>query len=333
MSLNKRERLEKTFAGESTDRPPVALWRHWPGDDQRPADLVESALQFQRQYDWDFLKLTPASSYAIADYGVQDRWAGSIEGTREYTRRAIERSMDWTELRTLDPSKGALGRSIEALRMLEAAVDDETPILMTIFSPLAQAKNLVGRGELVSHLRMAPERFRAGLSTLTESTLRFIDAIRRMKIAGIFYAIQHANYAIMSEAEYREFGRPFDLQILRALPSDWWFNMLHLHGDAPMFDLTADYPVQAINWHDRETDPDIAQGKARFPGAVCGGLGRFDPVHNGAPGEVRAMARDAIERTGGRRFILSTGCVMMITSPLSNVRAVRDVVNAPGQAG
>lgn len=330
ISLSKRERLEKTIAGEATDRVPVALWRHWPGDDQRSADLVESAVSFQRQYDWDFLKLTPASSYAIADYGVQDRWAGSIEGTREYTRRAINRLLDWTDLRPLDPAKGSLGRALEAVRLLKDALGDDVPCQMTIFSPLAQAKNLVGRGELVSHMRIAPERFRAGLATLAESTLRFIDAMRRSKISGIFYAIQHASYTIMSEAEYREFGRPFDLQILRALPDDWWFNMLHLHGDAPMFDLVADYPVQAINWHDRETEPDLAQGKSRFPGAVCGGLGRWDPVHNGAPGEVRAMARDAIEKTGGRRFILSTGCVMMITSPLSNIRAVRDVVDMPG---
>lgn len=327
MMLSKRERLERTLAGEPTDRVPVALWRHWPGDDQRPADLVESAVAFQRQYDWDFLKLTPASSYCIADYGVQDQWVGSLEGTREYTRRVISRTRDWGELRPLDPNKGALGQQIEALRLLRDAVGDDVPCLMTIFNPLSQAKNLVGKDVLTAHMRTAPDQVHAGLATLTESTLRFMDAIRRSGIAGIFYAIQHASYAIMSEAEYREFGRPYDLQILGALAPGWWFNMLHLHGDAPMFDLVADYPVGAINWHDRETEPDLATGMQKFPGAVCGGLGRWDPVHNGTPSEVRAMARDAMERTGGRRFILSTGCVMMITSPLSNARAVRDAVN------
>ena len=42
MSMTKRERLEKTIHGEEADRVPVALWRHWPGDDQRAADLVEA---------------------------------------------------------------------------------------------------------------------------------------------------------------------------------------------------------------------------------------------------------------------------------------------------
>jgi uroporphyrinogen decarboxylase len=330
MSLSKRERLEKTIAGEQTDRVPVALWRHWPGDDQRPQDFVESAVAFQRQYDWDFLKLTPASSYCITDYGVQDQWVGSLEGTREYTRRAVQRSLDWTDLRALDPSKGALGRQLEAIRLAKEALGDEVPLVYTIFSPLAQAKNIVGGEVLLRHLRTAPDRLRTGLNVITESTLRLIEAIRRSKLSGIFYAVQHASYALMSEAEYREFGRPYDLQILEALPKDWWLNLVHLHGDLPMFDLVADYPVQVINWHDRETEPDLAAGKLRFRGAVCGGLGRWNPVHNGAPVDVREMARNAIEQTNGRRLILSTGCVIMITSPLSNLRAVREVVNTTG---
>jgi len=41
---------------------------------------------------------------------------------------------------------------------------------------------------------------------------------------------------------------------------------------------------------------------------------------------VREAARDAIHQTGGRRFILSTGCVIMVTTPQSNIRAVRGVV-------
>ncbi len=326
MPMTKRERIEKTIAGEAADRVPVALWRHWPGDDQRSTDLAESIVNFQRQYDWDFVKVTPASSFCIADYGVQDRWVGSLEGTREYTRRVVTRSVDWTNLRVLDPGKGQLAKQIEVLTFLKNAFGDDVPFMQTIFSPLAQAKNIAGSDLLLKHMRTAPDRLKTGLNRIMDSTLRFIDAIRRSGICGIFYAVQHATYALMSEAEYREFGRPYDLQILEALNKDWWFNMLHLHGDVPMFDLVADYPVQSINWHDRETDPDLVSAKQRFKGMLCGGLGRWDPVHNGSPSEIRSQARNAIEQTNGRRFMLSTGCVIMITSPRSNIRAVRDVV-------
>jgi uroporphyrinogen decarboxylase len=329
MSLSKRERLEKTLAGEPTDRVPVALWRHFPGDDQRAPDLVEAHVAFQRQFDWDFVKITPASSFCIIDYGVQDRWVGSIEGTRDYTRRAVTKSLDWTGLRAIDPSKGTINRQVEALKLFKEAFGTETPYLQTIFSPLAQAKDIAGEALMIKHMRTAPDRFKTGLNTITESTLRFLDYIRRSGISGIFYAVQHATYTLMTEEEYRTFGRPYDLQILEALNKDWWFNMLHLHGDVPMFDLFTDYPVQAINWHDRETEPDLATGKTRFKGIVCGGIGHWDSVHNGTPAEVRNQAREAIEKTNARRFILSTGCVAMLTSPGSNLRAVREVVNLP----
>ena len=328
MSLTKRERLEKTVLGQEVDRVPVALWRHWPGDDQRAVDLAEATVTFQRQWDFDFVKVTPTSSYCITDYGVQDRWEGNPEGTRTYTRRAVQRSLDWTELRVLDPARGVLGRQLEVLRLLKDAFGDEVPYIQTIFSPLAQAKNIAGKDVLIEHMRTAPDRLKTGLNTITESTLRFMDAMRRSKVAGIFYAIQHASYAVMSESEYLEFGRPYDLQILEALSSDWWFNMVHLHGTAPMFNVIAEYPVQSINWHDRETDIDLASGKLKFGGAVSGGLGRWDPVHVGTPVEVRGQARQAIEQTNGRRLILSTGCVIMTTTPTSNIRAAREVVES-----
>ncbi len=328
MSLSKRERLEKTVAGEPADRVPVALWRHWPGDDQRAVDLAEATVTFQRQWDFDFVKVTPASSFCLIDYGVQDRWQGNLEGTREYTRRAVQRSLDWTELRVLDPGKGALARQLETLRLLKIAFGDEVPFIQTIFSPLAQAKNIAGKDLLIEHMRLAPDRLRTGLNTITESTLRFIDAMQKSGVSGIFYAIQHASYSVMSEAEYLEFGRPFDLRILEALPNQWWFNMIHLHGSAPMFDVIVDYPVQAINWHDRETGVELADGKLKFGGAVSGGIGRWDPMHSGTPVEVRAQARQAMEQTNSRRFILSTGCVIMTTTPTSNIRAAREVVEA-----
>jgi uroporphyrinogen decarboxylase len=328
MALTKRERLEKTFRGEETDRVPVALWRHWPGDDQRAADLAEATIVFQRRWDFDFVKVTPASSYCITDYGVQDRWVGSLEGTREYTKHAVQRSLDWTELRVLDPSRGGLARQLEVLRFLKEAFGDEVPYIQTIFSPLAQAKNIAGKELLIEHMRTAPDRLKTGLNTITESTLRFIDAMRRSGVSGIFYAIQHASHVVMNENEYREFGRPYDLQILEALPEHWWLNVLHLHGDAPMFDLVTDYPVQVINWHDRESGFELSEGKLSFQGAVSGGLGRWDPMHNGTPAEVRAQARQAVEQTSGRRFLLSTGCVILTTTPTSNIRTAREVVES-----
>ncbi|MCX7976483.1 MAG: hypothetical protein N2646_05375, partial [Bellilinea sp.] len=55
-----RERLELCLAGEIADRPPFALWRHFPVDDQSPDSLAAAITNFQNTYDFDFIKVTPA---------------------------------------------------------------------------------------------------------------------------------------------------------------------------------------------------------------------------------------------------------------------------------
>ncbi len=324
-TMIKRDRLQAAFRGEPVDRPPVALWRHWPGDDQRADDLAAAQLAFQREYDFDFIKVTPSSGFCVEDWGVETEYRGNNEGTREYTRRVVHRPEDWHALPVLDPRRGALGRQLRCLELIHDGVGDETPFIQTIFNPLSVAKYLAGEERLRVHLRRHPDALRAGLETITATTVRFVREVMGTGAAGIFLAVQHAQLSVLSEAEYRQFGRPYDLRVLAATEGAW-FNLLHLHGSDVMFDLLADYPVQAVNWHDRETPPTLAEALARFPGALCGGLRQWDTMLRGDPGQVRAEATDALLQTGGRRFILGTGCVTPITSPTSNIRAARQSI-------
>jgi uroporphyrinogen decarboxylase len=317
-----RRRLEACLAGEPMDRVPVALWRHFPVDDQRPESLAAATLAFQNSFDFDLVKVTPSSSFCLQDWGIQDEWRGATEGTRDYARPVIERPEDWGRLEVLDPYSGKLGDQLVCLRLLAERLSPETPIIQTVFNPLSQAKNLVGKANLEAHLRQYPEAVHAGLQVITETTRRFIEAVRTAGIDGIFYAIQHAQYSLLSEAEYATFGRQYDMQVLEPAQA-MWLNMLHLHGSDVMFDLVADYPVQILNWHDRDTFPSLEEGQKRFKGVVCGGLQREESMVLGSPVRVTAEARDAIQATRGQRFILGTGCVVPITAPYGNLMAAR----------
>ncbi len=325
--MNKRERLEAAIHGQPVDRLPVALWRHFPGDDQRPADLATATAAFQRRWDFDFVKVTPAGSFCLRDWGVADEWIGNIEGTRDYTRRAIRDADDWLSLRPLDPRAGRLGDQLRCLELIRAELPD-TPIIQTIFNPLSQANNLVG-AELVRMLRTHPRQVHRGLETIAATTIAFIRAAQATGIDGVFFAVQHASALVMSDSEYREFGVEYDLRVLSAA-GDLWLNVLHLHGDGVYFDLMADYPVQVWNWHDRETPPDLQQGLARVRGAACGGIAREATLLRGTPDDVRAEVADAIRQTDGRRLIAGTGCVTLIPSPEANLRAARSAVQSVG---
>ncbi len=317
-----RERIQACLAGEEVSPVPVALWRHFPVDDQSPEGLAASTAAFQHTFDFDLIKVTPSSSFCLKDWGVNDQWTGNPEGTRDYTQRAIHQPEDWAKLTILDARRGKLGDQLICLRLLTAEFSPETPVLQTIFSPLAQAKNLVGGEQLIVHLRRYPEALHQGLETITQTTIRFLEEAVKTGIDGVFYAVQQAQYGLLSEPEFEAFGKSYDLRVMQAAQS-LWLNLLHLHGDNVMFKLASDYPVQIVNWHDRETGPALKQAQDWYQGVVCGGLRQWDTMVLGTNEQVRVEAEDAIRQTNGKCFILGTGCVLPTTAPYGNIQAAR----------
>lgn len=310
--------------GEVIDHPPVALWRHFPVDDQSPGTLAKATLHFQQTYDFDLVKVTPASSFCLKDWGVEDEWKGHTEGTRQYTKRVIHGPKDWERLPVLDPTSRHLAAQLECLRMVRAELDPETPLLQTVFSPLAQAKNLAGNETLLTHLRLHPEAVMKGLAVIAESTRRFVEACLAAGIDGVFYAIQHAQGSSMTLEEYKEFGLPNDLDALEPAQG-LWCNLLHLHGHDVYFPLLSYLNFPIVNWHDRETHPSLKEAQGLYSGVVCGGM-RQDSLVFGDQAEVRNEAADAIQQTDGKRFILGTGCVVPVIASHGNLMAARESV-------
>jgi len=322
--ITHKERILASMNGKILDRPPVALWRHFPVDDQSPELLAKSTLHFQQTYDFDLVKVTPASSFCLKDWGVEDKWTGHTEGTRQYTRRIIHGPKDWEQLPILDPTSPHLAGQLNCLRIIRSELSPETPLLQTIFSPLAQAKNLAGNETLITHLRLYPEAVMKGIVTIAETTRRFVEACLEKGVDGVFYAVQHAQASLLTLDEYNKFGVPNDLKVLEPA-QELWCNLLHLHGQDVYFSLLSSFHFQIANWHDRETFPSLRQAQEMFSGVVCGGM-RQDTLVYENQSEVQKEAADAILQTTSKRFILGTGCVVPIIASHGNLHAARKSV-------
>ena len=316
-----RERIQACLNGEQTDRTPIALWRHFPEEDQNPESLAAATIKFQQTYDFDIVKVTPASSFAVKDWGVEDEWKQNPEGSREYTKRIIHDPRDWEALEPLDPTAPHLAAQLHCLRLIREGVGAETPVIQTIFNPLAQAKNLAGNDLLLEHIRKYPEAVMEGLKTITKTTVKFIEAARETGIDGIFYAIQHAQGSLLELDEYKSINLMFDQRVL-ASTGGMWCNMLHLHGRDVYFSLLRLFDFQIVNWHDRETYPSLVEAQSLFRGAVCGGL-RQETLVSGKRILVKKVARDAIEQTKNRPFILGAGCVVPYVASHENILMAR----------
>ena len=298
-------------------------------DDQYAHKLAAATVQFQNTFDFDFIKVSPASSFCIKDWGIKDEWRGNAEGTRDYFQSAVLSPEDWVKLKVLDVRKGSLGAQLECLRLLKKEYGDRVPIIQTIFSPLAQAKHLPLDGMLLNDLRNNPDELKAGLETITRTTADFISACKEIGIDGVYYAIQHASYKTLSVAELNDFQVAFDRKLF-PLIEGFWLNVMHLHGENVMAEdiAAANYPMQVINWHDRETLPNLKDGGRIFGKVLSGGLGRMDPMLLGAEETIRTTIDDAIAQTQGRNFVLGTGCVLMQATPYGNIRFAIDYVRS-----
>jgi uroporphyrinogen decarboxylase len=323
--MNHRERLTHCLSGSNIDRPPVALWRHFPVEDQDPFLLAKAIVNFQQTYDFDLVKITPASSFCLLDWGVHDEWRGNPEGSREIVDFPIKQPEDWLKLKPLNSQDNHLSAQLECIRQIRSELPKTTPTIQTVFNPLSQAKNLVGKNNLPLHIRLYPDEVKYALQVITETTINFLKSLSALNLDGVFYAVQHAQAGLLSKAEFREFSRTYDLAILEYF-NNYWLNLLHIHGENIYFTDLADYPCQVFNWHDQQTPPSLEVAKAAFPGVVCGGLRQWETLVNGTPEMVHSEAVAAIKSTDAKRFILGTGCVLPITAPHSNIMAVRESV-------
>ncbi|MCB9143979.1 MAG: hypothetical protein H6635_01300 [Anaerolineales bacterium] len=314
-----KERITACLNGETTDRTPIAFWRHFPEEDQNPETLAAATIKFQKTYDFDIVKVTPASSFSVKDWGAEDEWQNNPEGSRAYKKHVINAPQDWETLKPLDPSAPYLAAQIECLKNIRKGIGTETPMIQTVFNPISQAKHLAGNDLLMEHIKKHPAAVAKGLETIAKSTAKFIDALHDAGVDGIFYAIQHAQASMFELDEYKSIALPFDQQVLKSAEG-FWCNLLHLHGQDIYFSLLRLMNFQIVNWHDRETYPTLGEAKSLFHGVTCGGI-RQSTLYSGSPTQVREEAKDAIAQSKGRKFILGTGCVVYYQSAHENIMA------------
>ncbi len=328
--MNKKQRVIAAIRGEPVDRPPFALWRHFPLADQDAAALARAHLDFQARWDFDIIKVTETSGYPGDDWGMQAEYRPNREGTRTTLSYPVRSARDWHSLADLDVHQGVFGRELQALRLVRAGAGPDVHVLPTIFSPLTAAKYL-GKPRLLDDLRRHPTDLHAGLKVIADVTARFAAACLDAGADAIFFATQYASLDSLTEDEYAEFGEPYDRQVLGAVTPRAEFILLHAHGPRPMFRRLADYPVHIINWHDRTTPPGLALGQTMFAGAVAGGIDEWGALQTG-PEAAGAQARDAIRASGGRRFLLAAGCVIPIDTPDTSIHAVKQAVTEAANA-
>lgn len=242
-----RELISACLEGKALQVSPVGVWRHHPVDDQETDSLVAASLHYQKQFDPDWLKLTPAATWQVRDYGLVDAWQGDGIGRRDVIQRVIKLPDDWSRLAELDPLNGFSAQIVLAAGELRRRLPAHIPLLATVFSPLSQAVLLAGAERVREHAITDSAALMTGLSHITRNTLKTIHCLAASGIDGIFYAMQQAGNGFASETEFLQLSSTSDNACLSAI-SAMKFNLVHLHGSGVHPGLLQLYPGNGLSF-------------------------------------------------------------------------------------
>lgn len=290
-SLTRRQRVWAAVHGERVDRPPFFFWHHFRPHNV-PHLLARSTIDFFSRFDLDIYKIMPDIPYPFPQNSIRD-------------------PDDWDLIAPLAPTAGTLGRMVETTALVRREVGPEIPIVVTVYSPITEARRFAGGFEALGRqLKKNPGAVHRALGVLAGNLASYCQALLHAGADGIYYAVQGVAGGWLTEVEFREFARPYDLQVLNACHAGW-LNVVHLHGGPEiMVDLALDYPGSVLSWEDRLTGVRLADLRPRLgEKAAMGGIDERGAITRGDVAALSQEIRDALEQTdGGQHFILAPGC-------------------------
>ena len=119
--MTRTERVQAAVNGAEVDRVPVCFWHHFQPEGSGRA-MAEATLRFfDDEFALDIAKVMPDLPYP-------------------FPRKSISSVEDWRLIEPIDLVRSRYFRErAEAIAILRDALGFDTPVIMTVFSPMAEA--------------------------------------------------------------------------------------------------------------------------------------------------------------------------------------------------
>jgi uroporphyrinogen decarboxylase len=323
--MTKTDRVFAALKGGEVDRVPVSAWWHDFAREWSAKNLAETTLEQYRTYDWDFIKVNPRASYFGEAFGA--KYAQREGRQPDLIEPGISSPEHLGLIKTQDGTSGTWAEQLEALGLIGAGLNGEAPFIQTIFSPLATMSRITGSTKYVQRLMNEnADELLAALDSIADTLAVYSKASLDAGAAGIFFAtVEWGSADVISIEDYNRFCRPFDLRVLSAVQGAH-FNVLHVCRDNNHLMHLRDYPVGAFHWAWNDTNP--APQEIDNDRAVMGGVSHEAAMTSGPAEGIAQEAREAIEETVAKRFLLAPGCSIDPQTPEQNLRALIEVARS-----
>ncbi len=305
--MDKFNLIKKAFKSEPTEKVPYAIWKHFPEFDKSPEGLLKAQIDFQNKFDSDIMKISISGRAFASEFGAELGGYDPDSGSRICLKYPIEKIEDWKNIKKIDINNGEFGNQIKTMKLISREVDGKIPTMMTVFSPFMVASQI--DKNVISHYRKDPELVGEQCKIITTAMTDFAEASLDAGADGIFLATQHFNNSLNDEERMKLEFIPLKSLITKTIKKDN-FLVLHLHGDQPDFELATKLPIDAINWHDQQTKPNLSEARKIFNGGLLGGLNAESWKDLSNPENVSSLITSVYKSFEGSGLILAPGCVI-----------------------
>ncbi|MCP4782975.1 MAG: hypothetical protein GY903_25465 [Fuerstiella sp.] len=337
MDFSSRERVLRAIRGEPTDCVAVAPYMYDVAvavsgvsllDFYTRADvMVQAQLALHDVVEQDVIAIGSDNFYIAEGFGCQT--THDDEELPALTKPAVDSLSDVYDVDVLDPTvDGRMPVMLEAIRELRRAVGDEIAIRSPGTGPFALASYFIGSQEWLCEVGMCergmPEANEAAihhaLGVATETLIRFGKACWDAGADVIHCGDSLASCDMISPRTYQRFALPYEQKVFQAWKEHGITgSLLHICGNSTkVLELYADTGADLIEI-DNMVDLGVAKQKIGDRVALIGNVHTVNDLFHGTPETVRAASQRCIENTGGRRFILGSGCIVPRHAPIENV--------------
>lgn len=226
---------------------------------------------------------------------------------------------DWTQLEPLDPQKdGRLPAILDCTRQL-AQERPETPVIGNLVGPLSLATSLIDASILYKALGKQAGESHSLLSFLTDSVVRYGEALIESGADVIVIADPSATGEILGPRMFKEFAVPYLNRITDHMRGLRTPVIVHICGNVrPIYVPLKDLSAQCVSV---DSAVGIKEVKTALPGKMIMGNVSTILLQKGPEEQIRKVSQ-AILNNGVD--ILAPACGVSALTPVKHIRAMAE---------
>lgn len=294
--------------------------------------MVESQLAVFKVYRPDSIGIGPGL-FGIAE-AMGTKLQFPEDGMPFVSEPFLKDYKDFERLTPVNPYRdGRLPLYLEALKIINEQVGDLVGVGSSVGGPFTTASSLRGTENFLKEIHRNPEMVHRLLGIVTESALKYIDAVCDL---GIKPSISEptASGSLISTKVFREFVKPYlKMYVDRIKERCGSGPMLHICGNTSR--IWVDMADTGATILSLDNEIDLTEAKKVVGDRVCiaGNVKPVDTIMKGTPSQVMEEAKECIRKVydNPKGYILSSGCALPLNTPPENVVALMDAARLYGK--